>query len=130
MRIPAWAGSKTALAINGRRADAAVEPGKFLALHRTWKDGDRVELELEMPPRLEAIDAQNPNTVALISGPIALFMVGNIPAGVTRKHLLAANPLAKSSDDWVTQTHQGPLALRPFASIMSEDYRLYLRVES
>lgn len=118
------------LAINGRGAGAAVEPGKFLALHRTWKDGDRVELELEMPLRLEAIDAQNPDTVALISGPIALFAVGGIPAGVTRKHLLAADPLAKSLDDRVTQTDQGPLTLRPFASIMSEDYRLYLRVEA
>ena len=129
VRVPAWAGAKTTVAINGRRADASIEPGKFLALQRTWKNEDRVELEFEMPLRLEPIDAQNPNTVALIRGPVALFAVGEIPERVTRKQLLAAAPLAQSSDDWVTQTDKGSLTLRPFASIMSEDYRLYLHAE-
>src|SRR5712692_10378649 len=130
VRIPEWVGAKTNLSVNGRREDAAIEPGKFLALRRTWKDGDRVELELEIPLRLEAVDEQNPNTVALMSGPVALFAVGESPAHLTRKQLLAAEPVAKSSDDWKTQTDSGILAFRPFASIMSERYRLYQDVES
>jgi len=71
----------------------------------------------------------NENLVALVRGPIALFAVGEIPEGITRKQLLAAAPMAQSSDDWATQTDKGSLILRPFASIMSEDYRLYLHVE-
>ncbi len=129
VRVPAWAGAKTTVAINGRRADASIEPGKFLALQRTWKNEDRVEFEFEMPLRLEPIDAQNPNTVALVRGPIALFAVGEIPERTTRKQLLAAAPMAQSSDDWATQTDKGSLILRPFAFIMSEDYRLYLHAE-
>jgi uncharacterized protein len=130
MRIPAWAGAKTSVAVNGRRADAAIEPGKFLALQRTWADGDRVEVELEMPLRLEPIEKETPNTVALMHGPLALFAVGEIPAKLSRKDLLSATPLSASSSDWVARTANGVLTLRPFASIMSEDYRLYHRVES
>ncbi len=128
VRIPAWAGAKTSLSVNGRRAESSIEPGKFLAVQRTWKDGDRIELEIEMPLRLEAVDDQNPNTVALMHGPVALFAVGSVPARITRKQLLAANP--HSLSDWVTATDGGPLTFRPFASIMNENYRLYQRVDS
>jgi uncharacterized protein len=130
VRIPAWAGPKTTVAVNGGRAESAIEPGKFLALQRSWKDGDRVEIEFEMPLRLEAIDNEDPNNVALLSGPLALFAVGEIPARLSRKTLLSATRVSSSSDDWIARTDSGVLTLRPFASIMSEEYRLYNRVES
>jgi uncharacterized protein len=129
VRIPEWAGAKTTVAVNGRRAEAAIEPGKFMELRRTWKDGDRVELEFEMTSRLEAVDGQNPDVVALMRGPLALFAVGDSPARLTRKQLLAAEAVAKSSDDWRVQTDGGSLTLRPFAAIMSEGYRLYQKFE-
>jgi hypothetical protein len=130
VRIPGWAGAKTNLSVNGRREETAIEPGKFLPLRRTWKDGDRIELELEMPLRVEAVDDQSPNSVALLRGPLALFAVGDISARITRKQLLSATPLAQSSDDWSTKTESGVLSLRPFAAIMSENYRLYQQVEA
>src|SRR5438270_7419907 len=128
VRIPAWAGAKTTLSVNGKKIDAAVEPGKFLPVQRTWKDGDQIELDLVMPLRLEAIDDQNRDNVALVRGPLALFAVGAIPRQITRKQLLAATQVARASDDWKVETDQGGLTLRPFASIMSEEYRLYNRV--
>ena len=130
VRIPAWAGAKTNVSVNGHRAESAIEPGKFLALQRSWKDGDRVEIEFEMPLRLEAIDNENPNNVALLHGPIALFAVGDISAKLSREDLLSATALSSSSSDWVVKTANGLLTLRPFSSIMSEGYRLYNRVES
>jgi hypothetical protein len=130
VRIPAWAGAKTGVSINGRRAESAIEPGKFLALQRSWKDGDRVEIEFEMPLRLEAIDNENPNNVALLHGPTALFAVDNISAKLSRNDLLSATAVSSSSSDWVVKTDAGLLTLRPFSSIMSEEYRLYNRVES
>jgi len=116
--------------VNGRKVENEIAPGKFLALQRTWADGDRLEFELEMPLRLEAVDQQNPNNVALMHGPVALFGVGEIPTRITRKQLLAASQVAQSSSDWSVRTDAGTLTLRPFASIMSEDYRLYHRVDS
>jgi len=125
VRIPEWAGAKTIVAVNGRRQDTLIEPGKFLALRRAWENGDHVELELDMTLRLEAVDDQNPDVVALLRGPLALFAVGDIPVHITRKQLLAAETVAKSSEDWKTHTDSGILTLRPFASITSEAYRLY-----
>jgi len=130
IRIPAWAGAKTNVSVSGGRAEAGVEPGKFLALRRTWKEGDRIDVEFEMPMRLEPVDPENRNNVALVRGPVALFAVAPTPSKITSKQLLAATKVAQSSHDWKTQTDAGVLTLRPFADIMSEDYRLYLRVES
>jgi len=129
VRIPAWAGAKTTLSVNGRRTDNPVVPGKFLALQRTWKDGDRVELEMDMSLHLEAIDEQSPYRVALMYGPLALFAVGEIPARMTRAQMLAATRVPGSSNDWLVRTDAGNLTFRPFSSIMSEEYRLYQRVE-
>jgi hypothetical protein len=88
-----------------------------------------MELELHMPLRLEAVDDQNPNVVALVRGPIALFAVGEIPARLTRDQLLKATPAPQSSEDWVVRADAGNLTLRPFTAIMSENYRLYQRVD-
>lgn len=129
VRIPAWAGAKTRLQVNGRAVDNEITPGKFLAVQRTWKDGDRVEVEFDMPFRLEAVDDQNHNNVALMRGPIALFAVSDVPSRITRDQLLSASRFGQS-EDWLVRTDRESLTLRPFASIMSENYRLYLRVEA
>ena len=129
VRIPEWAGAKSTVSLNGSRA-GGLTPGKFLALQRTWKDGDRVEIEFEMTTRLEAIDEQFPNRVALMYGPLALFGVGEIPARITRNQLLAATRVASSGHDWQVRADGGTLTLRPFANIMSESYRPYQTVES
>ncbi len=129
VRIPGWAGPKSCLSINGHTVSDELIPGKFLALQRTWKDGDRVEFEMEMPLRLEAVDGQSPNRVALMRGPVALFAVENFPSRLTRKQLLAATVSGQSKEDWTVRTDEGTFTMRPFASIMSENYRLYQTVE-
>jgi uncharacterized protein len=126
LRIPAWAGAKTALSVNGHRAEGEITPGKFVAVQRTWKDGDRLELELHMENRLEAIAPENPNTVALLHGPLALFAVGDIPSKLTRKQLLSAQ---QASEDFIIASDKTNFALRPFSVIMDETYRLYHQVE-
>src|SRR5579863_1411610 len=59
LRVPAWADAKTRLSVNGKKIEGDVIPGKFLAVSRTWKNGDRIEYEMGMPVRLQAVDAQN-----------------------------------------------------------------------
>jgi len=61
---------------------------------------------------------------------MALFGVGDIPSRITRSQLLAATRVSPSGEDWLVRTDNGSLTLRPFASIMSESYRLYQTVES
>ncbi len=130
VRIPAWAGAKTSVSVNGKRVEDDIAPGAFLALQRTWKGGDRVEMEIELPLRLEATEPENSNIVALMRGPLAMFAVGEPASRMTRAQLLAATAAAQTSDDWVVRTDAGPVTMRPFASIQDETYRLYHRVES
>jgi DUF1680 family protein len=125
VRIPAWAGAKTIVSVNGKRVDGEIAPGKFLAVQRTWKHGDRVEIEMETPLRLEGIEPESPNIVALMRGPLAMFAIGENPAHPTRDQLMTATASAQSSDDWVVSTGSGPVTLRSFAAIKDEPYRLY-----
>src|SRR5450755_4569228 len=128
LRIPAWTDAGTRISVNGKRVEGDVAPGKFFPVSRTWKNGDRVEFEIGMPLRLQAVDAQNPNTVALVRGPIALFGVGDLPAKFTRAQLLAAAAASQSSGDWLVQGDAGKMTFRPFAAIGDETYRLYQNV--
>jgi DUF1680 family protein len=130
VRIPAWAGPKTRVAVNGKRAAVGVEPGKFARLERTWKKGDRIEIEVDMPLVLEAVDPQHPNLVAPVQGPLALFTLSPAPDKVRRTALLGATQVAAGSTDWQAKTDAGMLTLRPFTGIKDEHYRLYLDVES
>ena len=129
LRIPAWAGPKTAISVNGRRIQLGPEPGKFARVNRTWKKGDRIEVEFDMPTRLEAVDPQHPDLMAPVHGPLVLFTVGDIPASVAKRDLLAVAQVSSGSTDWQTSTAAGVITLRPFASIVDEHYRLYLKVE-
>ncbi len=129
LRIPAWAGSKTTVVVNGKRIVSGPEPGKFARIDRTWKRGDRIEVEFDMPTSLEAVDPQHPNLMASVHGPLALFSVGEIPATLRRRDLLAVTQVSAGSTDWQMKTASGPVTLRPFASIHDEHYRLYHNVE-
>lgn len=51
LRIPAWATGST-VAVNGKAATSAPQPGTFYTLQRRWKAGDAVELRLPMQVRV------------------------------------------------------------------------------
>ena len=128
LRIPAWAGPKTALSINGKRVHAELAPGHFASVTRTWRSGDRVALEFDIPLTLQAVDPQHPDLVALQHGSLALFAVNPGTAPVTRAELMSARSLSAGSLDWETTTATGKLAFRPFQAIEDEHYRLYHEV--
>jgi len=88
LRIPAWAGRGTTLAINGRRVTEELAPG-FFPIRRQWKDGDRIEMELDQTVRLEAVDAQTPDKVALVRGPQVMFAMTAAQPKISRKQLAA-----------------------------------------
>ena len=129
LRIPAWAGPGTSISINGKRETAKPEPGKFARIEREWRDGDRLDVEFEMPTRLEAVDPQHPNLQAIVHGPLALFCVNPAPSSVRKEELLAAAQIAAGSTTWQAKAAGGTLELLPFTAIEDEHYRLYLNVE-
>jgi uncharacterized protein len=124
LRIPAWAGSKTRVTVNGNPVDATLTPGTWANLDRTWKDGDRVELSIDMPLRLAPIDDRHPQLVALLYGPVALFAIEPASQTITQKQLLAAQRIGNSSA-WEVATDAGKIRMLPYPDIKDETYRLY-----
>ena len=131
VRIPAWATPNPVLMVNGKRIGAEVQPGTFASIRNTWKDGDRVELELPMPLRLEAVDANHPDFVALMQGPLVLMAVSESQPTFERDALLKAKSVNNATGDWLATSADGKsITMRPFMAIDKESYSTYVQLKS
>ena len=127
LRIPAWSNlAHAAIHINGSRVPVSVRSG-FATLHRRWNSGDRVELNLALPLRLQPIDAEHPNTVALVRGPLVLFACAPQAPRLSRPQLLAPKQIP-GDVAWQVETADGPLRMAPFTLIGDDPYVTYLDV--
>jgi len=127
LRIPAWAGGASVF-VNGQAVPTDGAAGNFVTVRRSWTSGDRIELDLPMRLRLEAIDARHPQTMALLYGPLVLFAITEVPPSVMAGQLLAAKRTGKQS--WQTETASGALNLLPFTAIADQQYSTYVNVQS
>jgi len=125
LRVPAWA-EKASIAVNGKRE--ATQAGTFVPVERRWKNGDRIELELPMTARLEAIDPQHSDTVALLVGPLVLFHITDeAQPAVTRAQLLAAKKMAPGL--WhVSPGGDQVMKMAAWTVLEDQPYSTYLRV--
>ncbi|MET0247680.1 MAG: beta-L-arabinofuranosidase domain-containing protein, partial [Sphingomonas sp.] len=101
LRHPGWSPTATVL-VNGAEAQRSTAAGRFLEIDRTWQDGDRVELRLEMQPGVETIPAA-PDIAAFTYGPLVL-------AGA-----FGRDGLAPGSDIVVNERNYGKYNDAPFA---------------
>jgi hypothetical protein len=127
-RIPAWA-EGASISVNGTRQKGTAIPGQFAAIRREWKTGDRIELELPLTMRLEAIDTRHTDTVALLRGPLVLMAEKSrqdapLPR-ITRAQLLAARRV--SERQWQATSAEGAVNLRSFTSLGDRPYTTYLK---
>lgn len=127
LRIPAWAGPRTRLFVNGRAAPD-VSPGRFATIAREWRDGDKVVLRIDMPLRAEAVDAQHGDRLAMMHGPLALFATGDRVAPSTREQLMALRRSSPGTAEWILDGGDGGQIFKPWFAIGAEPYRLYQRV--
>lgn len=89
LRIPAWLKSSPTVKVNGRPLEASASPGSYLTLSRTWKTGDRVEMELPMNLSVEAMP-DDPKTQAFLYGPLVL--AGDLGSeGLTERLIIGPN---------------------------------------
>ena len=131
LRIPGWTEGRSTLLVNGVRVETSVQPGSFAAIRRTWRDGDRMELELPMPLRLEPVDVQHPQLVALMRGPLVLFAVADSQPSFDRAELLRARTANNDLGDWLATSSEGQtVRMRPFMNIQREKYSTYVRIKS
>jgi hypothetical protein len=125
LRIPGWSlleGSTATLRVNGSPVPLETRLG-FATIQRTWKDGDRIDLNLPMPVRLVPINAHHPDVVALVRGPQVLF-------ALTPGALLSRGQLlnAKRANDGYWQA--GGVRFAPFPAIHEAPYSAYVRLSS
>ena len=71
VRVPAWLRSAPAVKLNGRPLEASAAPGSYLSIRRTWKKGDRIEMELPMSLTAEAMPDDH-RMQAFLYGPLVL----------------------------------------------------------
>ena len=70
LRIPAWSKNST-VTVNGVPMEE-VTPGAYLTLERTWRDGDVIDLQLDLHLRTWIGDEEREGTVSLYYGPLLL----------------------------------------------------------
>lgn len=126
LRIPTWAGAATRVRVNGRAVpNTTPQPGTWLSINREWRNGDRIELTLDMPLRLIPLDPQHPNLVALASGPLTLFAILPAADTLTKQQLLSAQRISASTPEWRITSGSATVRAVPFTGITDEHYRLY-----
>ena len=72
LRIPAWCKSAK-VSVNGQAAEQPAG-GSFLAIHREWKAGDQVTLEMPMDWRLVLGRKRQAGRVAVVRGPLVFCL--------------------------------------------------------
>jgi hypothetical protein len=131
VRVPAWTKPNAVLMVNDNRVSDAVEPGTFAAIRRTWKDGDRIQMELPLPLHLETVDTNHPNLVSLLQGPLVLMAVADAQPTFAAQSLLNARRAEGAAGDFLaTSEGGGQVTMRPFMSIDKESYSTYVRLKS
>jgi hypothetical protein len=80
--------------------------------------------------RLQPIDAQHPDTVALLRGPLVLMAVKEQQTAplpkMTREQMLAAKRVSERG--WQAASASGPVTLLPFTWLGSQPYTTYVKV--
>jgi len=100
IRHPAWC-AKVSITCNGERPITSTQPGSYIAVKRTWKSADAVEIDL--PMELRVVPLPNaPRIVAFMHGPIVL-------AGA-----LGNEGIAAGADTIVNERTYGAMLNTPF----------------
>jgi uncharacterized protein len=71
IRYPSWAIAGATVTINGKNITIKQTPGSYIVLNRTWRNGDRIEINFPMTLRSIAAN-DDPGKVAFAYGPIVL----------------------------------------------------------
>jgi len=137
LRQPHWATAPLTVRLNGKLQKCTPGADGYLALTRTWKTGDRVEVQLPLALRTEPLP-DNPKRVAALYGPIVLAgelgsagqpAPSRIPVFLTQGKPLesALRPSGKSLtfESKRGVCRPGTVAFSPFYAIHDKRYSVY-----
>lgn len=127
LRIPGWLQKPAQIAVNGENAPVKTEPGTFAAIRRRWQTNDAIELQLSPSPRLQKIDDQHPDIVALMRGPLMMVALQPSVTIAEKSVLEVSNRAEGSSGTYEMATVSQKLRFIPFYKVGDEEYTTYLR---
>jgi len=126
LRIPTWAQGKQfvpgdlysyadknkkpwSISVNGKKQSVGRLKKGFAVINREWKKGDKIELNLPMPVRVnrshEAVE-DNRNRIALTRGPLVMCAEGVDNDGATQRFFFSKTPkLAQTKTATATTEH-------------------------
>jgi len=110
VRVPGWCTEGFAVRVNGETQPVGAEPSTYSTLHRTWRQGDVIEVSLPMTFSRMAMP-DRATQLAFLRGPVVLVGEGARPFGSE----LVADPADPSSwihdlDRWFKPVEGDPLA--------------------
>ena len=89
IRVPGWLDAAPIVKMHERPSEVSAAPGSYLTLHRPWKAGDTIEMQLPMRLRVETMP-DDPTLQAFLYGPLVLADdLGN--EGLTEAHITGPN---------------------------------------
>ena len=151
LRRPAWAKQMT-VKVNGSSVKTDADERGYIAINRTWKDGDKVQVEFDFPLYSESLpDGKH---VAFFYGPLLLAAVippkaGDDPAlrryrdqwgpethepiptvaAADAETAIKAFKPGKNFGEFIAQGKNGEFTLMPLFNIYHEHYSAYLPLD-
>jgi hypothetical protein len=128
VRVPGWLQSPAQIMVNDKPAAVAAERGKFAAIQRRWQNNDAIQITLPFTFRAEPIDAQHPDMVALLRGPLMLVAL-DPRLEISNKALALPGGLKPSPGaalSFELQQAQPRVRFVPFYTMRDETYTTYL----
>lgn len=129
LRVPGWVEGSPNILVNGRPFEVAARPGSFVAIHRTWRTGDHIELRLPQVFRTEPIDELHKDTVALMKGPVMYVSLNQTSeqAMTVLPNPLGLSRLSRSQQTYTQSESSRDLVFVPFYQVQDEDYDTYFQ---
>jgi DUF1680 family protein len=149
IRVPGWATRGVVVKINEEPQELSAPPGSFLTIARTWKNGDRLTMEIPMSLHLWRMP-DDPHIAAVLYGPVVL--AGELPTEELSEERVYGPyhadgkpapapdlvPPTKNLTDWLKPLEGRPLTFRtsgagrpdevtlaPFYTLFGKRYALY-----
>jgi alpha-L-arabinofuranosidase/DUF1680 family protein len=115
VRVPNWATHGFSVNINGQAQALKAVPGTYLRLHRTWQDGDTIELKMPFGFHLRRLMDQ-PHIASLFYGPVLLAVEEPESLTAWRKVTFNGADLGRSitGDPGTLRFSTNGMKLRPF----------------
>lgn len=130
LRVPSWADGKAKVTIGGQAILSGVQgasgvPGTYIELRRRWKRGDTIQLTIPQDFRVEPIDEEHPETVALMRGPLQ-YVALNPAKGLDEERMQLPASLRAQGAQWFLEgSGSRQVTFVPLYQIGLETYTSY-----